>query len=188
MIREVQELLFPLTEYYLEKRLELPESQEVSPLEMPQPYRHLLVHQSDMTGRLTDYYDEPPKLKVLDQQVRGNVLTRRVLLYLHSSEKIVEFGEIKIFLNEFEAPIQKKIVQGEAPFGQILTDNKINIKSSPRGYFNIVADQMIATNLSLDLGIALYGRNNRLCDLSGNFLADIVEILPPTAMKEEKAL
>ena len=49
----------------------------VDPASVPQPYRRLLVHDSDMTSTLEDHYGEPIMLKVLNRVATPRWLARR---------------------------------------------------------------------------------------------------------------
>src|SRR4051812_33755756 len=89
-------LIHPLDEFYEEARLTLPRFEVISGADMPEPYRQLLVHQSDMTPTLQAFHGESIYVKALQREHRGDFYFRQVLLFLEKRHIVVEFGAIKI--------------------------------------------------------------------------------------------
>jgi hypothetical protein len=108
-----------------------------------------------------------------------------VVLYLQSTETPVEFGAIKIHLERFPLAARKLILAEEWPLGRILKDCGIAYTSQPTAFLRIASDKLINEVLHLRGANLLYGRRNTLFAPSGQTLAEIVEILPPTASKGE---
>jgi hypothetical protein len=179
MLQDTENILYPLSEYYENHGIPFPNLKLVNPDQIPEPYRHLLVHQSDMTGRLNEYYHEMPVLVVIGKKTTSHELLRRVALHLPSTGRRIEFGEIKIYLDRFSPTVRALIEEGHLPLGGILTDHQINFISSPKCYFEVTPDKMIRDCLSITTTNNLYGRDNQLRDTAGNLIADIIEILPP---------
>lgn len=179
MKKEIEDMFYPLSEYYRDYDIPMPSFESVKPEDMPEPYRHLLVHDADMTGRLTDFHGEALALRVLEKDSLRGVLVRRVVLYGHKSGKEVEFGEILIYLNRFESGVRALIEAGKLPLGGILVDHQVEFISSPSHYLKVVTDEMIAECLATSVRMELYGRKNKLTNFAGEVLAEIVEILPP---------
>lgn len=185
MKKEIEEMFYPLSEYYRDYNIPMPRFESVKPEDMPEPYRHLLVHDADMTGRLTAFHDETLALKVIEKSSLRGVLVRRVVLYGIETHKEVEFGEIIIHLNRFQADVRELIEEGKIPLGGILVTHKVEFLSSPSYYLKVEADEMIAECLATTSGRYLYGRKNKLTNYEGEVLAEIVEILPPAESAEK---
>jgi len=179
MKQETEHMFYPLSEYYRDYKIPMPHFDLLEPDAVPEPYRHLLVHNADMTGRLTAFHGENLSLRVIEKNSLRGVLVRRVVLFGSGSNKGVEFGEILIHLNRFQADIRELIEAGEIPLGGILVDHKVEFLSSPSHYLKVCADEMIAECLATSIGQELYGRKNKLRNYAGEVLAEIVEILPP---------
>lgn len=173
-------MFYPLSEYYRDYKIPMPHFESVEAEGMPEPYRHLLVHNADMTGRLTAFHGEELSLNVIEKNALRGVLVRRVILFGAESKREVEFGEILIYLNRFRDDIRDLIEAGQIPLGGILVDHQVDFLSSPSHYLKVVADDMIAECLSTSVGQELYGRKNKLTNHDGEVLAEIVEILPPS--------
>lgn len=154
--------------------------------DIPEPYRKLLVHESDMTSTLADFHRSNIGLQVCEQVASEDFIMRAVVLEkpgLSGECEPVEFGAIGIQLEPFPEPIREKIRAGEQPLGGILREEKISHSSRSRGFFKIRIDSHLAALLQAPEGSLLFGRCNVLSDAEGIDFADIVEILP--ALKGE---
>ena len=147
--------------------------------EMPQPYRRLLVHDRDMTPTLEAAFGRTIHLRVMQQWVSGNLLTRQVLLELDQEGIPVVFGAIRIHLDAFPLPAREEILQGRRPLGAILHHHRLAHQSRPRAFIRVEADGPISRALrGPPPGSVLYGRLNLLRSLQKETLAEILEILP----------
>jgi len=147
---------------------------------MPEPYRHLLVHESDMTPRLAAFHNSEIGLRVHSVKASDDMVMRAVMLHRTEDNGPVEFGAIGIQLEPFPEEIKAMIRSGERPLGAILKDYKIDHTSHPRAYFRIHIDERLGELLHAPAGAVRYGRSNVLRDADGIDFADIVEILPET--------
>lgn len=146
---------------------------------MPQPYRRLLVHDRDMTPTLEAAFGRTIHLRVMQQWISGNLLTRQVLLELDQEGPPVVFGAIRIHLDAFPLPAREEILRGRRPLGAILHHHRLAHQSRPRAFIRVEADGPISRALrGPSPGSLLYGRLNRLRSLQEETLAEILEILP----------
>lgn len=150
----------------------------VSPEQMAETPRWLLVHESDMTPRLAQHHDSEIGLNVHAKSLIGTYLVRASVLFRKSDEQPVEFGAIGIHLDTFDVESRSLILEGKTPLGAILHQCQIPHSSHPRGYFKIVIDERLAQLLQQEIGQELYGRCNELRHADGRCLADVVEVLP----------
>ncbi|WP_206026050.1 hypothetical protein [Roseimicrobium sp. ORNL1] len=157
----------------------------LDPDEMPEPAHHLLVHQSDMTGRLRDYHHSEITLDVHAKSRIGNYLVRASVLKSKSEGMPVEFGAIGIHLDGFDDGARELILEGKVPLGGIITQRGIGHLSRPCGYFRIEIDHRLATLLGGWEGQTLYGRCNTLHHADGSALAEVVEVLPAERVGRE---
>lgn len=172
-------LLEPLAVFYARVKRALPRAEALEGEAVPQPYRRLLVHQGDMTPTLEAFHGKTIHLKVIECNKDCHRYERQVVLVLDGSERPVEFGAIRIHLENFPEGAREAIVEGHRPLGTILARRKIAHRSRPSAYFRIQPDEFIRSALALDGDKELYGRRNTLTDAEGRVLAEIVEILPP---------
>jgi hypothetical protein len=173
----------PLDEFYARSGLELPPIKRVPAGEMPEPYRSLLVHESDMTSTLESFHRERVHLQLISRDRRNGDYFREVVLQLDGTDQPVEFGAIKINLDLFPVTAQKRILEERYPLGRILKDCQMTYRSRPQGFLRVASDSLINRLLRLTETQLLYGRRNTLLDGNGAPLAEIVEILPPVEPK-----
>lgn len=171
------DLLMPLAFFYGRLDLELPPVEFVDGAELTEPQRRLLVHSSDMTPRLREYYQSAPSLTVVSVERTEDYVIREVVL--NCEGKPVEYGAIGIYLDGFPPHVRTMIRGGTAPLGAILESEGVPHTSAPTGYFVLEADSHMAELLGTAVGARLCGRSNVLSHPDGTGFADIVEVLPP---------
>jgi hypothetical protein len=159
--------LFPLSELLDGERPRLEKSLEEGEGAMPQPYRRLLVHDSDMTSTLERWHHEPARLEELRRERRDMELWREVLLLGTRSERVMEYGAIRIDLSAFDSD----------PRWAILAEHRVVYRSRPSRFFALRSTDRLQSLLGLDAPTTLYGRQNVLLGEKGT-LAEVVEILP----------
>lgn len=174
-------ILYPLSEFYEQLRVSLPAVRRLEPDEVPEPYRRLLVHDSDMTPTLEAAHGRKVRLQVLRRDATNGVLSRAVTLVLDSGETAVEVGAIRIFLAHLPPAARESVLEHREPFGAILWRHGVEHHSRPVAYFAVTPDSMIRDALRINgsTGV-LYGRRNTIWNSSNHTLAEVVEILPPS--------
>jgi chorismate-pyruvate lyase len=173
------DLFMPLEFFYSSKADNLPAAELLQGFEVPEPYRHLLVHESDMTPRLRRFHDTAIGLRVIEKQVSEDYVMRLVVLHRMDNGAPVEMGAIGIQLDGFAPELREEILAGRIPLGGLLEAAEIVHESSPKAYFAMLADAFLADLLGVKVGTKVYGRCNALSHSGGIVFADIVEILPP---------
>ena len=93
-----------LGRFYANLGLPLPELRDLRGEDMPQPYKRLLVHSSDMTPTLEAFYRQPLRLTVLTREQQDHTYLREVVLKSATDARPVEYGVIRICLNHLPAP------------------------------------------------------------------------------------
>jgi chorismate-pyruvate lyase len=170
---------YPLNEFYAARNAPMPVIAEIPASQVPEPYRSLLAHNTDMTSKLEAFHRSKIHIQPIARHATDNEYFREVTLVLDGSLKPVEFGAIKIILDLFPNEAQREILKEQRPLGKILTEHKIGFGSKPRAFLQIASDSFIQSALVLDSEKILYGRRNTLVDAWDRPLAEIVEILPP---------
>ncbi len=157
--------------------VDLPPLEFIGPEAMPRPYRDLLVHRSDMTGKLESYYGQKIHLETLYARHGDDCLIRQVLLKIEDG-RTVEFGAIRIHLDVFAGEARERVLGCRQPLGGILNEFAIPYRSRLSGFFQLKADDKVRRILDTNCAATLYGRQNRLTRDDDKPIAEVVEILP----------
>ncbi len=152
--------------------------------QLVEPEKSLLVHDSDMTNTLRQFYSDEIHLDVINQDIERDILSRLVVLKLDSDERPVELGAIQIDLNRLDEIARSVVQEGRLPFGGILNQFGINYESRPSAFFRIQADGLMQRVFHIEPGPELYGRCNTLSQPDGEPIAHVIEILPPCENRE----
>lgn len=173
------DLLDPLTGFYEADGKSPPEMASVTGSDVPQPYRRLLVHDSDMTPTLEEYFRSSLALKLLRFECGPTVCRREVALMADDGERVAAFGAIRIHLGPLPEAARGAVCRGRQPLGAILRDHEVPHDSLPDAYFRVVADELLAGVLAARVGQILWGRRNELTSDRGERIARVIEVLPP---------
>jgi len=176
-----------LEQFYERASLPPPVVREVRGREVPQPYHQLLVHSSDMTPTLERFYCQRMGIKVLSRELQPNAYLREVILTCADNEAPVEYGVIRICLDHLPPPAARRVLEEQAPFGNILQTEGIPHLSWPQAFFRVQSDAHMRGVLHLKESEVLYGRRNVLLDGSRRLLAEVIEILSPVSEKRPGA-
>jgi hypothetical protein len=168
-----------LERFYQRASLPPPSVRELRGREVPQPYRSLLVHSTDMTPTLERFCRQRMGLTVLSRELQESAYLREVVLKRANDDSPVEYGVIRICLDHLPPPAARRVLEEQAPFGNILQTEGLPHMSWPQAFFCVDSDAHMRTVLRLEQAEVLYGRRNVLLDGSRRLLAEVIEILAP---------
>src|SRR4051812_17724851 len=174
----------PLDDFYARSLLQLPKIERISEDQMPEPYRSLLAHETDMTPTLEKYHGADIHLRILGREQRGDFYFREVALQLDGTNQPVEFGAIKISLALFPPKARQMILGEHLPLGTVLRLCEIGHTTVAKAFFHLQSDDFISQALDLKKPAILYGRRANILDPQKRPLSEIVEILPPSVNKK----
>ncbi len=158
----------------------MPRVKIVTPKQIPQPYRSLLVHDTDMTLTLERHFGDRVALRPLSTFTSGRSYFRRVLLVQKYSGRPVEMGAIRMKLDAFGARVKKQILKNEIPLGRILRDAGFKYVSHAMTFLAIRPNPEMMGVFWMREPKTLYGRRTEIVR-DGVKIGDIVEVLPPVA-------
>jgi chorismate-pyruvate lyase len=168
-----------LERFYSRAGLEPPRLRVVRGDEVPQPYKGLLVHSTDMTPTLEGFHGQAIQLAVLSSERQGDVYWREVILRGADDSRPVEYGVIRICLAPLSPAAARSVLEERRPLGKILQAEAVAHLSWPQAFFRVESDARLRKLLDLRQPATLYGRRNVLADGSRRLLAEVIEILPP---------
>jgi len=168
-----------LQRFYSRAGLAPPRLRVMPGVEVPEPYKSLLVHSRDMTPTLEGFHRQPLRVAVLRSERQGDLYWREVILRGPGEGRPVEYGVIRICLGLLSPAAARGVLEEGRPLGKILETEAIAHLSWPQAFFRVEADARLSKLLGLVQPAVLYGRRNVLVDGSRRLLAEVIEILPP---------
>lgn len=112
---------------------------QVSPDEMPEPFRHLLVHNEHMTLRLGAHHGRSVDLKVLETEYEAPLYRRKIVLTLKGTDEVVEFGVMRMNFNFTGEAVKREVLSADRPLGEILVRHNVLRRIEPRWYLRFPA-------------------------------------------------
>jgi hypothetical protein len=150
----------------------------VSPAEVPQPYRRLLVHHHHMTVTVEDHYGEQVNVVVMATRRDGDSYSREILLELQSTRKVVQFGIVRINLTCLSESVRSAILEEKTPLGRVLIEHGVLRYIEPTAFLRIAPKAKLIAWLDLDEPQPCYGRMGVIfCD--DRPAIAVLEILTP---------
>jgi chorismate-pyruvate lyase len=155
-----------------------PDAVEVSAGDVPQPYHRLLVHTHHMTVTVEEFYRLPVDVQVLSCRRGGNEYARKILLKTHTSNRVVQFGLVRINLGVCPAPVREEIVEGKTPLGRVLIRHNMLRRIEPVAFLRVTLAAEMAAWFGVEAGTTTYGRVGVI--YTGDRPAvEVLEILTP---------
>jgi hypothetical protein len=157
---------------------DVPAFEYVSGVAVPQPYHKLLVHKRHMTVTQEAYHGDQVDVRILERRLIGDFYIRKILLALHQSGKIVQFGIPRINLRYCTKAVREEILFGQTPLGRILINHKVLRRIEPTAYFRVTPSPAMMTWFNLDQPRVTYGRMGIIyCDERPAI--EVLEIVAP---------
>jgi hypothetical protein len=145
---------------------------------IPEPYYELLVHKRHMTVTQEAYHGDRVDVRILERRLEGDFYARKILLALHRSGKIVQFGIPRINLRYCSKPVREEILFGQTPLGRILINHKVLRRIEPMAYFRVTPSPPMMAWFDLDRPRITYGRMGIIfCDEQPAI--EVLEIVAP---------
>lgn len=157
-----------------------PDASEIPPADVPQPYHRLLVHTHHMTVTVEKFYQSPVDVRVLNSRRSGNEYARKILLTTRDTEKVVQFGMVRINLGVCPEPVRNEIVEGKTPLGRVLIQHNMLRRIEPVSFLRVPLKPEMAAWFGVETGATTFGRLGVI--YTGDRPAvEVLEILAPVA-------
>ncbi len=133
-------------------------AEQISAADLPHPAAQLLGHDHHMTVALSEHYGEPVRLKVLTERLEADQYAREILLRLPGSERVVEYGIVRIDLELMPAAVVRAIREQSTPLGEILIQHDVLRNIEILWFLRFPDDSPLTRHFdSVEVGV-LYGR------------------------------
>ncbi len=163
--------LFPSEDY-------MPEYQEVSGEDVPEPYKSLLVHEHHMTVTVEKHHGSLVDVRVLAEHQTGDTYSRKILLTKQTDGEVVQFGVVRIHFRYCSEKVRQEILERKTPLGRILIQNNVLRRIEPTGFFRVTPGPDLVKWFGLDTPKPTYGRFALIhCDEQPAI--ELIEIVAP---------
>jgi chorismate-pyruvate lyase len=156
----------------------IPAATAISADDIPEPYRSLLVHTHHMTVTVEQFYGDRVNVNVLAKRTDADEYSRKILLTLAGTGKVVQFGLVQIDLNRLAPHVRQHIVDGKTPLGRVLIQNDVLRQVRPTGFVRVTPNGTMKEWFGINDDELLYGRLG-VIDTDGKPAIEVLEILAP---------
>jgi hypothetical protein len=157
---------------------DLPTFEIISAAQVPPPYHGLLVHEHHMTVTVEAHHGDEVEVRVLARRHQPPYYSRKIVLALKQTGKIVQFGIVRVNLDYCEPAVRAEIVAERTPFGRVLINHNVLRRIEPTAFLRIAAGPKQMAWYGLREPHSLYGRLAFIhCD--GYRAVELLEIVAP---------
>lgn len=137
---------------------DLPDHELISADEMPEPFRTLLAHESHMTVTVEAYHGDLVDVRVLARHRDESYYSRKIILTLQQTGRVVLFGIIRINLEYCAPAVRARILSERTPLGRILIEHNVLRRIEPTAYFKVQPQPEQLAWFGLEEARPMYGR------------------------------
>jgi len=116
---------------------DLPAYEVVPADQVPSPFDSLLVHEYHMTVTVEAHHEDMVNVHVLDCRRDGDWYSRKIVLSLRSTGKIVLFGIVRVNLTQLPPAVRDEVLAQKSPFGRILIRHNVLRRIEPTAYLHL---------------------------------------------------
>lgn len=135
-----------------------PDCVAVQPENIPFPEDDLLVHHDHMTIVLQRHHGSPVQVRVLEEHLHGDLYTRKISLTPVGSDKIVEWGIVRLNFQYMPIEVKEEILRKQMPLGAILVKHNVHRRIKPRYFLQLPESSSIVGLFDATNADPLYGR------------------------------
>jgi hypothetical protein len=157
---------------------DVPDYEIIRAQEMPQPYHTLLVHEHHMTVTVEAHHGDLVDVRILARRHVGNSYSRKIVLALQKTGRIVQFGIVRIDLTKCSPAVRDAIVEGKTPVGRILIQHNVLRRIEPTAFLRIRGGPAQMAWFGLTEPATLYGRLG-IIHFDGRPAVELLEIVAP---------
>jgi chorismate-pyruvate lyase len=158
----------------------------VAPEQVPSPYRELLVHEHHMTVTVEGHHGGPVDVRVLDERLDGESYARKILLVLHGTDRVVQYGLVRINLAYCSPEVRAAILAKGTPLGRILIEHNVLRRIEPTAILRIYPGSAMLEWFGLEQMHVTYGRLAFIhCD--GKPAIELLEVVAPETERPPSA-
>jgi len=147
--------------------------------DVPEPFSELLVHNDHMTSRLRAHHGQPVALRVLDEVHEDPLYRRKILLTLEGTERVIEFGVVRIDFRFTPPDARAAILDQRVPLGDVLMRCASLRQIQPRWYVKLSTQCPIFAEFCDPALGEVYGRVGTIY-CNGDPAVEVLEVVTTT--------
>lgn len=150
--------------YYQESSL-LGRFEQVESQAVPSVYRKLLDHSNHMTVTVESHHADSVDVEVLRSDVVDGHYRREILLKTHVSQRIVQYGIVRIFTKYLSDKPRDEILRQRKPLGRVLIEHNVLREIELFDLLRVECGPVLSKFFGVEPGAITYGRTALIhCD------------------------
>ena len=150
--------------YYQESSL-LGRFEQVESQAVPSVYRKLLDHSNHMTVTVESHHADSVDVEVLRSDVVDGHYRREILLKTHVSQRVVQYGIVRIFTKYLSDKPRDEILRQCKPLGRVLIEHNVLREIELFDLLRVECGPVLSKFFGVEPGTITYGRTALIhCD------------------------
>lgn len=170
--------LMELVGLFFEHSADLGAFAPVAACDLPEPYRALLAHDQHMTVTVERFHGCPVDVQVLEYKSSPPHYCRKILLTRQSDGAIVQFGIVRMDLDQVDAATRDEILARRKPLGRILIEHNVLREVELVDLWRVEPGPDLCRLFELAAPETTYGRT-ALIHCNGQPAVELLEIVAP---------
>ncbi|MEM9644875.1 MAG: hypothetical protein AAF989_07765 [Planctomycetota bacterium] len=143
---------------------------------VPPPFDKLLDHNEHMTVTVEAHLGESVDVEVHRCHVKSGWYSREILLTGSKSGQIVQYGIVRLKIDELAPEVWRKIEDQSTPLGRVLIENRVLREVQLCKLWKVVVGPCLSTLMRIPIGQTIHGRTALIrCD--GQPAIELLEIV-----------
>jgi chorismate-pyruvate lyase len=131
-----------------------------------------------MTVTVEAYHRDSVDVHILARSQADEEYARQILLVLHQSRRVVQYGIMRINFAYCPKDVRAAILAGDAPLGRILIEHNVLRRIEPQAFLLVVPGTEMMHWFGLSTPVRTYGRIATI-HCNGNPAVELLEIGAP---------
>ncbi len=145
---------------------------------VPPPFDQLLDHHKHMTVTVEAFHGQKVDVVVHRTKRLDNWYSREITLVTQQDKKIVQYGIVRLNVDQLSEPVWSRIESETTPLGRVLIDHNVLRQVQLCGLWRVNAGPSLASIMQVENGETLFGRTALIyCD--GDPAIELLEIVAP---------
>jgi chorismate-pyruvate lyase len=165
-----------LTDLFYPSRDQLGEFLPLLAAELPQQYQSLLAHHDHMTVTVEAWHNSLVEVRVLEEKREGDYYARKIVLARQRDGVVVQFGLMRINLQDLPEIVRLEIQSQALPLGRIMIRHHLLREVEVSQIWQIQPGPELRRHLHCSADEPIFGRTARIL-VEGQPVVELLEIV-----------